>query len=152
LGTLLFNANTFDAMLPGLGWLQQDLAVWIPDFVGSILFLASGYLAFGETCHTYWAWKPQSLSWWITFTNLFGCVAFMISAFFAFETNVSRKSPRRDWRLEANLNRKANGLALEGPFCGTLRTFVELTHREDNPSPPIRVLTTSFASAALAAP
>jgi len=29
-----------------------------------------------------------------------------------------------DWRLEANLNRKANGLALEGPFCGTLRTFV----------------------------
>ena len=59
LGTLLFNANTFDAMLPGLGWLQQDLAVWIPDFVGSILFLASGYLAFGETCHTYWAWKPR---------------------------------------------------------------------------------------------
>jgi hypothetical protein len=84
LGTLLFNANTFNALLPGLGWLQQDLAVWIPDFVGSILFLASGYLAFGETCHTYWAWKPQSLSWWITFTNLLGCVAFMISAFFAF--------------------------------------------------------------------
>ena len=49
--------------------------------------------------------------------------------------------------------RKANGLALEGPFCGALRTFVGLTHREDNPStPPIRVLTTRFASAALAAP
>ena len=29
-------------------------------------------------------------------------------------TNVSRKSLRWDWRLEANLNRKANGLALEG--------------------------------------
>ena len=28
------------------------------------------------------------------------------------------------WTLEANLNRKANGLAFEGPFCGTLRTFV----------------------------
>ena len=27
LGTPLFNANTFDAMLPELGWLQQDLAV-----------------------------------------------------------------------------------------------------------------------------
>jgi hypothetical protein len=39
-------------------------------------------------------------------------------------TNVSRKSVRWDWRLEANLNRKANGLALEEPFCGTLRTFV----------------------------
>ena len=71
-------------MLPGLGGLQQELAVWAPDFVGSILFLASGYLAFGETCHTYWAWKPRSLSWWITFTNLLGCVAFMMSAFFAF--------------------------------------------------------------------
>jgi hypothetical protein len=84
LGTLLFNANTFDATLHGLSWWQQDLAVWVPDFVGSILFLVSGYLAFGETCHTYWAWKPQSLSWWITFTNLLGCVSFMISAFFAF--------------------------------------------------------------------
>ena len=84
LGTVLFNANTFDAMLPGLGRLQQDLAIWVPDFEGSVLFLASGYLAFGETCHTYWAWKPHSLAWWITFTNLLGCVAFMISAFFAF--------------------------------------------------------------------
>ena len=51
-------------------------------------------------------------------------------------TNVSRKSLRWDWRLEANLNRKANGLASEGPFCGTLCTFVGLTHREDNPSTP----------------
>ena len=84
LGTLLFNANTFNAMLPGLPWWQQDLAVWVPDFLGSILFLISGYLAFGETCHSYWQWKPESLSWWITFTNLLGCVAFMISAFFAF--------------------------------------------------------------------
>jgi hypothetical protein len=84
LGTLLFNANTFNATLPGLPWWQQDLAVWVPDFVGSILFLASGYLAFGEACHTYWAWEPQSLAWWITFTNLLGCIAFMISAFFAF--------------------------------------------------------------------
>lgn len=84
LGTLLFNANTFDATLRGLSWWQQDLAVWVPDFVGSVLFLVSGYPAFGETCHTYWAWKPQSLSWWITFANLLGCVSFMISAFFAF--------------------------------------------------------------------
>ncbi len=83
-GTLLFNLNTFDAMLPGLNWLQQDRAVWLPDFVGSILFLVSGYLAFIETCHAHWAWKPRSLSWWITFANLLGCVAFMISAVFAF--------------------------------------------------------------------
>jgi len=83
-GTVLFNFNTFDTMLPNLNWLQQDFAVWTPDFVGSILFLASGYLAFMETCHRYWAWKPRSLSWWVTFANLLGCIGFMISAFFSF--------------------------------------------------------------------
>jgi hypothetical protein len=84
LGTLLFNVNTWDAMSPGLSWSQQDLQVWIPNFVGSVLFLTSGYLAFAETCHAYVAWKPASLSWWVTFANLLGCVAFMISAVFAF--------------------------------------------------------------------
>ncbi len=83
-GTLLFNLNTFDAMLPGLTWLQQDLEIWVPNFAGSILFLASGYLAFIETCHAHWAWKPDSLSWWVTFVNFLGCIAFMISAVFAF--------------------------------------------------------------------
>jgi hypothetical protein len=83
-GTLLFNINTFDAMLVGLDWLQQDLAIWAPDFIGSVLFLASGYLAFVETCHARFAWQPESLSWWVTFANLLGCVGFMISAFFAF--------------------------------------------------------------------
>jgi hypothetical protein len=83
-GTILFNINTFDAMLPSLDWLQQDLAIWAPDFVGSILFLASGYLAFIETCHAHWAWKPSSISWWVVFFNLLGCIGFMIAALFAF--------------------------------------------------------------------
>ena len=83
-GTLLFNVNTFDALLPDLDWLQQDLTIWAPDVAGSSLFLVSGYLAFIETCHAHWAWKPTSISWWATFVNLLGCVAFMISALFAF--------------------------------------------------------------------
>jgi hypothetical protein len=83
IGTLLFNLNTFDAMIPSLSWFQQDLAVWIPDLFGSILFLASGYLAFVETCHAHGAWKPESLSWWITLINLLGCAGFMIAALFA---------------------------------------------------------------------
>jgi hypothetical protein len=82
-GTLLFNVNTFDAMLPDLSWYKQDLAIWAPDLVGSILFLISGYLAFIETCHLHWAWQPDSISWWVTFTNLLGCVGFMISALFS---------------------------------------------------------------------
>jgi hypothetical protein len=83
-GTLLFNINTFDATLTGLDWLQQDLSIWVPDFAGSILFLASGYLAFVEACHARYAWQLWSISWWVTFANLLGCVGFMISASFAF--------------------------------------------------------------------
>jgi hypothetical protein len=83
-GTLLFNLNTFDAMIPSLTWLQQDLVIWAPNFVGSVLFLASGYLAFIEICHAHGAWKPRELSWWVTVFNLLGCVGFMASALFAF--------------------------------------------------------------------
>lgn len=83
-GTLLFNLNTWDAMQPDMGWFQLDLKVWAPDLAGSMLFLASGYLAFAETCHGYWAWNPKSISWWVTFINLMGCVAFMFSAELAF--------------------------------------------------------------------
>ena len=85
-GALFFNVNTLDAMLPDLDWLQQDLEIWSPDMAGSILFLASGYLAFKECCQAHWAWQPHILSWWITFINLLGCVAFMVSAVLAFVT------------------------------------------------------------------
>lgn len=57
--------------------------MWAPDLVGSALFLASGYLAFVETCHAHFAWRPTSLSWWVTLVNLLGCVGFMIAALFA---------------------------------------------------------------------
>jgi hypothetical protein len=94
IGTILFNFNTFDAMLNGLKWFEQDLTIWIPDFLGSIFFLISGYLAFIEVCHTYWAWQWGNLSWWVTFTNLLGCIAFMISACFAF---VLPNSTNTEW-------------------------------------------------------
>lgn len=83
-GTLLFNINTFNAMAPDLDWRQQDLYIWVPNILGSILFLLSGYLAFAETCHRHWAWMPHLLSWRITFVNLLGCIFFMMSALFGF--------------------------------------------------------------------
>jgi hypothetical protein len=83
-GTILFNFNTFDGMRTGMGWLEEELTVWAPDVIGSVLFLASGYLAFAETCHKHFAWVPRSLSWWVTSINLLGCVAFMVSAVYAF--------------------------------------------------------------------
>ena len=83
IGTILFNFNTLDAMLPSLNWFGQDVLIWAPNIVGSILFLASGYLGFVETCHAHWAWQPRSLSWWVVFINLLGCVGFIISALLA---------------------------------------------------------------------
>lgn len=83
-GTLLFNLNTFKGISPPENWLQQDLWIWIPDFMGSIFFLFSGYLAYIEVGHKHGAFHFKDLSWWITFINLLGCIAFMISAFYAF--------------------------------------------------------------------
>lgn len=83
-GTILFNFNTFDAMLPDLTWLEQDIIIWGPNVAGSILFLASGHLAYAEVGHSFVSWRTAELSWWITFANLLGCIAFMISAVFAF--------------------------------------------------------------------
>jgi hypothetical protein len=83
-GTLLFNINTFNGMHSGMNWAQEDLTVWIPDIVGSVLFLASGYLAFLESNHKIFTWTPATLSWWITSANFLGCIAFIISAVYAF--------------------------------------------------------------------
>jgi len=82
-GTIWFNVNTFDAMIPRLTWFEQDLVIWVPNILGSILFLASGYLAFIETCHAHWAFQPRSISWWVVFVNLLGCLGFMVSAVYS---------------------------------------------------------------------
>ena len=82
-GTILFNFNTFDAMAPSLNWFQEDLLVWVPNIAGSILFLISGHLAFVEVCHSFWAWRPRTISWWVVIFNLLGCIGFILSAAFA---------------------------------------------------------------------
>ncbi len=83
LGTLAFNLSTF-AAFASVGWLGYEIGVWIPDYVGSILFLISGVAAVFEFCHRFWCWKARSLTWWIVIINLVGCVAFMLSAILAF--------------------------------------------------------------------
>lgn len=82
-GTVLFNFNTFDAMLPGLGTLGEEMLIWVPNLLGSILFLASGWLAWVETCHAHFAWRPSRLPWQIALWNLMGCVSFMAAAILA---------------------------------------------------------------------
>lgn len=83
-GTLMFNINTYDAMLPQLSWQQQNLAIWAPDMVGSALFLASAFLAYAECWRSPGPWQPRKLAWWICIINLLGCIAFMLSAVLVF--------------------------------------------------------------------
>lgn len=80
LGTIAFNFNTFDAIHPAAGWAQQDITIWVPGMIGSALFVASAYLAFTETSHGFWSWKPKALDWWIVAVNLLGCIFFIIAA------------------------------------------------------------------------
>lgn len=93
IGTLAFNVNTFDCLRAPQGWLAQNVEIWTPDMVGSVLFLVSGYLAFIETGRGYWSWRPKSLDWQLVFANLLGCVAFMIAAVLAY----TPRGPEAAW-------------------------------------------------------
>lgn len=82
-GTLLFNANTADAMIPGLSWFQEDLVIWVPNVIGSICFLVASWLAVLECFHGICFWKKQGLPGGIVNINLLGSIAFGLSAVFA---------------------------------------------------------------------
>ncbi|MEY8828252.1 hypothetical protein AB9K34_07530 [Sedimentitalea sp. XS_ASV28] len=92
-GTIAFNFNTFDAINPVDGWYLQDLTIWLPGMIGSVLFLLSGYLAFVETGHAYWSWRPRDLDWQIVFINLLGCIFFMVAGLLAYIP----KGPEPGW-------------------------------------------------------
>ncbi len=83
-GTLAFNVSTFDGIVVSSGVRMQDIAVWAPDMVGSVMFLVSGYLAFIESSHGYWSWRPRDLAWQIVFVNLLGCIFFMTAGILAY--------------------------------------------------------------------
>jgi hypothetical protein len=79
-GTLWFNRTTFSALVVGLGASSNHHPVWRPDALGSVCFLVSSWLSWAEDCHGPFAWRPSSISWWITLLNLVGSVAFGVSA------------------------------------------------------------------------
>lgn len=83
-GTLLFNINTFCGALEGLSPKMTMFAVWGPNFVGSVLFLASGLLGYLEAVHHWLRIEVKHLSWWVVSINLLGCAGFMVSALASF--------------------------------------------------------------------
>lgn len=118
IGTILFNMNTFDAFLD-LGWLGQDLLIWAPDILGSILFQISGSLAMLDICKRWWCWTPASIDWRIGVINFAGCVAFLISAFLAFNYPGGTLP---------ELSTLSTVFTLIGAFCFFVGAFLMLRH------------------------
>jgi hypothetical protein len=79
-GTLAFNATTARALGTAIDSPSYDRLVWRPDAIGSVLFLASGYLAYVQVTGGALHRPPRTMDGVIATTNLFGCVAFGISA------------------------------------------------------------------------
>ena len=82
-GTLLFNVNTFAAMIDGLSTEQTNRLVWAPDIFGSAAFLISSHLTwiglrYGIR-HKVWSVRRASVTWWSAALNYVGSVFFGIS-------------------------------------------------------------------------
>ncbi len=81
-GTLCFNFNTFDSFISHT--MEENLlAVWLPDILGSILFLISGFSGVVEFNHRIIFWPGRSLQSSLTVIGLWGCLLFMGSAILA---------------------------------------------------------------------
>ena len=84
MGTLYFNFSTFNALRMNLSPLKSDRLVWSADFIGSILFLVSSWLAYGEVASALTSPRLKSLTWWVVLSNLLGSIAFGVSAITSF--------------------------------------------------------------------
>lgn len=83
-GTVMFNFNTFFALLPNLTISESNLFIWVPNMVGSLLFMVASYFAWIEQHHAFWVFNRRSWSSWIVLINGLGSVFFLMSAFTAF--------------------------------------------------------------------
>ncbi len=117
-GTVWFNVNTFDALQTGLDAHQENLRIWTPDFVGSICFLVSSYLAVWAVCRGPWCVTRDESDWWVAMGNMLGSVFFMLAALAAFVV------PSTGDLLDASL---ANSGTLLGALCFLWAARLQIT-------------------------
>jgi hypothetical protein len=83
IGTLCFNLNCWSGLSanPSLfsAWLDQ----WTAGVMGSVFFLVSAWFAILEVGHSFFAFKPRDVSWWVVWTNFVGCAGFLVGSLFA---------------------------------------------------------------------
>ena len=83
IGTLLFNISTFSAIFISLSIELKNFLVWLPNLLGSILFLTSSFFGYLEIYHDKKIKVFRSTTWWIIWINIFGSVFFQISALYS---------------------------------------------------------------------
>jgi len=84
IGTLLFNINTFSAFYGFHTPKSEYFFIWIPDMVGSVLFLVSAFFAWIEVWHDAFVKPFVSVTWWVVWFNIIGSVFFQISALYGY--------------------------------------------------------------------
>jgi len=84
IGTIFFNINTFESYNTELSTLASDIIIWIPNLLGSILFLIASFFAWLEIYKDNHIKAFRSSSWWIVWLNNFGSIFFQVSAFASF--------------------------------------------------------------------
>ncbi len=82
-GTLLFNLSTFMAIFSTLSIETLNLLVWVPNILGSILFLTSAFFGYLEIYHDTKIRAFFNITWWIVWINILGSIFFMISALYS---------------------------------------------------------------------
>ncbi len=83
-GAFLFNINTFNCFYDGLSYVAMDVVIWLPNLIGSILFLVAAGFAWLEVFRDENVRIFFSVTWWIIWINLLGSMLFQRSAFRSF--------------------------------------------------------------------
>jgi hypothetical protein len=129
IGTVFFNVSTGNAVRIDLSAQAAQHHVWRPDAVGSVCFLVASGLAWFEVSNGWASWSPTSLSWWITALNLFGSIAFGVSAVAAFII----PSTGKIWHVElSNLGTFVGALCF---LAGAVLLLPERTSGTHEPDP-----------------
>ena len=84
IGTILFNINTFDAFYDLHNPAGEHLLIWVPDMVGSVLFLVSSFFSWVEIYHDDFVHPFVSVTWWTVWLNIVGSILFQLSALYGY--------------------------------------------------------------------
>lgn len=117
-GTLFFNISTFHALSTGWESGDYDQVVWRPDVYGSVCFLVSGYLAYADVMGGLLARPRRAPGAGVAEINLFGCVAFGVSAVAAYVV------PGAESAVDAALSNATTALGALAFLVGAVLLFL----------------------------